>query len=87
MLANGALINVIMASRLVYGMSRERILPPALGRVHPRTQTPWVAIVGTTALAMVLIASGDLGGLADTTVLLLLLVFTAVNIAVPRPLP
>lgn len=31
---------------------------------------------------MVLIASGDLSALADTTVLLLLLVFTAVNIAV-----
>ena len=81
-LANGALINMIVASRLLYGMSRERILLPALGRVHPRTQTPWVAIVATTALAMVLIASGDLSELADTTVLLLLLVFTAVNIAV-----
>ena len=31
---------------------------------------------------MVLVALGDLGDLADTTVLLLLLVFTAVNIAV-----
>ena len=81
-LANGALINMIMASRLVYGMSRERILPAALGRVHPVRQTPWVAIVGTTALAMILIASGDLSDLADTTVLLLLLIFTAVNIAV-----
>lgn len=81
-LANGALINMIMASRLVYGMSRERILPPALGRVHPTRQTPWVAIGATTALAMILIVSGDLGDLADTTVLLLLLVFTAVNIAV-----
>jgi basic amino acid/polyamine antiporter, APA family len=81
-LANGALINMIMASRLVYGMSRERILPAALGRVHPTRRTPWVAIAGTTALAMILIASGDLGDLADTTVLLLLLVFTAVNVAV-----
>lgn len=41
-----------------------------------------VAIVATTALALVLIVSGDLSELADTTVLLLLLVFTAVNIAV-----
>ena len=81
-LANGALINMIMASRLVYGMSRERILPAALGRVHRRRRTPWVAIVITTGLAMVLIVSGDLGDLADTTVLLLLLVFTAVNVAV-----
>jgi basic amino acid/polyamine antiporter, APA family len=81
-LSNGALINMIMASRLVYGMSRERILPAALGRVDSSRQTPWVAIVMTTALAMILIVSGDLSDLADTTVLLLLLVFTAVNAAV-----
>jgi amino acid transporter len=81
-LANGALINMIMASRLVYGMSRERILPPVLGRVHGRRRTPYVAIVATTALAMLLIVSGDLGDLADTTVLLLLFVFIAVNVSV-----
>jgi basic amino acid/polyamine antiporter, APA family len=81
-LANGALINMIMASRIVYGMARERILPARLGLVHEGRRTPWVAIVATTGIAMVLIASGDLSELADTTVLLLLLVFTAVNVAV-----
>lgn len=79
-LANGALINMIMASRVVYGMSREGILPARLADVSSR-QTPSLAIVATTAVAMVLIASGDLAELADTTVLLLLFVFTAVNIA------
>ena len=81
-LANGALINMIMASRVLYGMAREGILPASLGRVERRTQTPWLAIVCTTAVAMALILSGDLSELADTTVLLLLFVFTAVNIAV-----
>ncbi|HKY77277.1 MAG TPA: APC family permease [Acidimicrobiia bacterium] len=81
-LANGALINMIMASRIVYGMARERILPPGLGAVHGTRHTPFVAIIATTAIAMVLIASGDLGALADTTVLLLLLVFSGVNVAV-----
>lgn len=81
-LANGALINMIMASRVLYGMATEGILPRVLGRVEPRRGTPWVAIAATTAIAMVLIVSGDLSGLADTTVLLLLLVFTAVNVAV-----
>ncbi len=81
-LANGALINMIMASRIVYGMAREGILPARLGVVHGQRHTPWVAIVGTTAITMALIASGDLSALADTTVLLLLFVFTGVNIAV-----
>jgi basic amino acid/polyamine antiporter, APA family len=81
-LANGALINMVMASRLVYGMAREGILPVGLGVVHGRRHTPWVAIIVTTVAAMVLAASGDLGGLADTTVLLLLVVFAVVNVAV-----
>jgi amino acid transporter len=81
-LANGALINMIMASRIVYGMARERIFPAGLGAVHGTRRTPFVAIIATTAIAMMLIVSGDLGALADTTVLLLLLVFSAVNAAV-----
>ena len=81
-LANGALINMIMASRVLYGMAEERIVPASLGRVDRRTQTPVLAIVCTTAVAMALIVSGDLSELADTTVLLLLIVFTTVNVAV-----
>src|SRR5690606_42129524 len=71
-LANGALINMIMASRVVYGMAREEILPRTLALVDARRKTPWLAIVVTTGIGMVLVASGDLGQLADTTVLLLL---------------
>ena len=81
-LANGALINLIMASRLVYGMAREGILPGVFGRVHGGRRTPWVAIVFTTVVAGALASSGDLADLADTTVLLLLLVFAAVNVSV-----
>lgn len=80
--ANTALINMMMASRLVYGMSREGIVPSVLGRVHARRRTPYVAIGFTVALALTLTATGDLSGLADTTVLLLLLVFAVVNVAV-----
>ena len=81
-LTNGALINLIMASRLVYGMSRQGIVPEALGRVHGGRRTPWVAILFVAALAAVLIIVGDLDTLADTTVLLLLFVFVCVNSAV-----
>ena len=81
-LANGALINMIMASRIVYGMSREGIVAPTFGRVSATRRTPYVAIAFTTILAMVLAVTGDLSDLADTTVLLLLLVFCVVNVAV-----
>jgi basic amino acid/polyamine antiporter, APA family len=81
-LANGALINMIMASRLVYGMANQGIVAAAFGRVLPNRRTPWVAIAFTTLLAMLLISTGDLGTLAETTVLLLLGVFAIVNVAV-----
>ena len=53
--ANSALINMLMASRLVYGMSREHVLPPIFGKVHARRRTPYLAIAFTTLLAFALI--------------------------------
>ena len=81
-LANGALINMVMASRLVYGMSEEGIVPGFFGRVLSGRRTPITAIVFTTVLGLILVSTGDLASLADTTVLLLLCAFTIVNIAV-----
>ncbi len=81
--ANSALINMLMASRLIYGMSRVGVLPAALGKVHPVRRTPWVAILFTTLLAFGLITFvGGVPALGGTTALLLLCVFTVVNIAV-----
>jgi APA family basic amino acid/polyamine antiporter len=81
-LSNGALLNMIMASRLVYGMANQGVVPRPFGALLPGRRTPWVAIAFTTALGVILIITGDLGILADTTVLLLLLVFAAVNVSV-----
>ncbi len=80
--ANSALINMLMASRLLYGMANQLVLPPVLGRVLPGRRTPWVAILFTTALAAGLIFFvGKVSELGGTTALLLLAVFTVVNIA------
>jgi amino acid transporter len=81
--ANSALINMLMASRLVYGMSRERVLPEVLGKVHASRRSPYIAIGFTTLLAFALITFvGEVPALGGTTALLLLCVFTVVNIAV-----
>lgn len=81
--ANSALINMLMASRLIYGMSREHVLPPLLGRVHAGRRTPYVAILFTTLLAFALIAFvGEVPALGGTTALLLICVFAIVNVAV-----
>jgi amino acid transporter len=80
--ANGALLTMIMASRLTFGMAEHGLLPGVLGRVLPQRRTPWVAILSTTVVAMVLTSIGDLSTLAETVVLLLLFVFIATNVAV-----
>jgi amino acid transporter len=80
--ANGALLTMIMVSRLTYGMAEQRLLPDALARVLPRRKTPWVAILTTTLAAMLLTLIGDLATLAETVVLLLLFVFLSTNVSV-----
>jgi APA family basic amino acid/polyamine antiporter len=80
--ANGALLTMIMASRLAYGMARDGLLPAPLARVLPGRRTPGVAILVTTAAAGLLLLTGQLESLAATTVLLLLVVFLSANIAV-----
>ena len=68
--ANSALINMLMASRLVYGMSREHVLPTVLGKVHPSRRTPYIAIGFTTLLAFGLITFvGEVPALGGTTAL------------------
>jgi APA family basic amino acid/polyamine antiporter len=77
--ANTALVNFVMASRLLYGMSRQGLLPASLGRVHRKRQTPYVAI-GLLLVAVIgLQFAGDISELAGATVLLLLIVFAVVN--------
>lgn len=79
--ANTALLNYVMASRLIYGMSRQGLLPAVLGRVHATRRTPHVAIFVLLGIILALMFSGQVSRLADATVLLLLTVFSIVNVA------
>lgn len=81
-LSNGALINTIMASRLLYGMAQEGVVPRPSGAVLAGRRTPWLTIAFTSAIAAVLVATGDLASLADTTVVLLVVIFALVNVCV-----
>jgi APA family basic amino acid/polyamine antiporter len=79
--ANTGLLNFIMGSRLIYGMSRQGLLPSALGEVHSKRRTPHLAILAVLVVALALALSGTLTYLAGTTSLLLLLVFFTVNVS------
>ncbi|GAA4537063.1 hypothetical protein [Amycolatopsis samaneae] len=77
-----ALINTLMAGRLLYGMANEGIIGRRFGRARPRRRTPWVAIVFTTLIAVGLVSTVDISALGGTTALVLPAVFAAVNVAV-----
>ena len=79
--ANTALINFIMGSRLVYGMAKQGLLPSRLGAVNRSRRTPHVAILVLAAIVSILAFSGDIAELASATSLLLLLVFALMNAA------
>jgi amino acid transporter len=78
---NTALLNYIMGSRLLYGMSRQSLLPAIIGRVHPVRRTPHTAILVLCGIVTLLILSGSVKQLAEATVMLLLTVFVVVNTA------
>jgi amino acid transporter len=86
--ANTALINMLMASRLLYGLARQDVLPRSLGKVLPGRRTPWAGIAFSTLLALGLIVvvtffaeTTLITALSGTTALLLLAVFSVVNVA------
>jgi len=80
-IGNTALLNYLMGSRLLYGMSRQGLMPQALGKLHPVRRTPVTAIILLFGIVTLLILSGGVKPLAEATVLLLLTVFTIVNIS------
>lgn len=80
-IGNTALLNYLMGSRLLYGMSNQGLLPSVLGKVHPIRRTPHVAIGVLFGVVALLICAGNIKALAESTVLLLLAVFICVNIA------
>ncbi|MHA7287604.1 APC family permease [Arthrobacter sp. MDT3-44] len=81
-IANGALLFMVMASRVGYGLAEADLLPRVFGRVLPNRRTPFVSILVVAALTIVLTLTGELSTLAETTVLLLLLVFLSANVSV-----
>ena len=80
-IGNTALLNYLMGSRLLYGMSRQGLMPLALGKLHPIRRTPVTAIILLFFIVTLLILSGGVKPLAEATVLLLLTVFTLVNLS------
>jgi APA family basic amino acid/polyamine antiporter len=81
---NGIIVQVIMASRVLYGLGKQGSLPAPLMRVNAATRTPVNATVLTTALILALALALPLGHLADLTSRITLLMFAIINLALVR---
>lgn len=81
---NGGLVQIIMGARVIYGLTQQGSLPKVLGRLNSRTRTPVIATFIVASIVLALALMGTLSGLASVTSMLLLTVFTLVNLALLR---
>jgi len=81
---NGALIQIIMATRIFYGMSQRDWLPKILSYIHPRTQTPIISTIIVGLIIFILASWFPLVTLATYTSFLILIIFILVNLALLR---
>jgi APA family basic amino acid/polyamine antiporter len=78
---NGALVQVIMASRVLYGLARQGGAPSYLASVNSSTRTPVIATVLVTLAVAVLALLFPLASLAKMTSIIVLAVFVLVNVS------
>ncbi len=83
-MVNGILVQIVMASRVLYGMAGEGIAPQWFAKVSPSRRTPMRATVVVTAIIIVLALFFPLVGLAEATSLVTLSVFALVNLSLFR---
>jgi amino acid transporter len=81
---NGIIVQIILSSRVLYGLARQGTLPPALQEVSPVTRTPLIATAVTVTLVLAFALLLPLEGLAELTARFTLVLFATVNLALIR---
>lgn len=81
---NGALVQIIMGARVLYGMGKQNMAPLWLASIHPTRKTPYIATIMIGFTVWVLATNLDLTTLAKITSFIIIVVFLLVNIALIR---
>ncbi|MBA7547333.1 putative amino acid permease YhdG [subsurface metagenome] len=79
--ANTVLIMMIVTSRMMYGMARDKALPEGLSKVSQKYRTPALAVLITMILTMIPLFFGDISIVANATVFGVLITFFMVNLS------
>ncbi|WP_406831561.1 amino acid permease [Pedococcus sp. KACC 23699] len=77
------LVDIVAMGRIGFSMGRDRLLPPAVAKVHPKWGTPYRITMGTIVMVALLAALIPLKDLADLVSIGTLFAFVVVSIAVP----
>ncbi|MDH3853166.1 MAG: amino acid permease [Nitrosopumilus sp.] len=80
--ASTVLITLVAGARILYGMAKSNSLPQFLGRIHPKTKTPWIAVVGILIASVGFAFVGDIVIVANITVFAVVITFAVINLAV-----
>lgn len=83
-MVNGILVQILMVSRVLYGMANDGLLPEWIGAVSKSRRTPVRATLFTAAAIAVLATVAPMVGLAQATGYITLIIFTAVNVSLFR---
>ncbi len=78
---NGVIVQMVMSSRVLYGLSNQGVLPKVLGRVNRFTHTPMIATICVILVVLVLALAVPIDRLADMTSRVMLVIFSAVNVS------
>lgn len=80
--ASTVLITLVAGARILYGMAKSNSLPQFFARIHPKTKTPWIAIVGILVTSVGFAFVGDIVIIANIVVFAVVITFAAINLAV-----
>jgi len=80
--SNTVLLMLLAASRITYGIAKDRALPSLLARIHPKRRTPHFAIILVMILAMLMVAIGDITLIANITNFTIYVTFIVINLSV-----
>ncbi|MDH5430591.1 MAG: amino acid permease [Nitrosopumilus sp.] len=80
--ASTVLITLVAGARILYGMAKSNSLPQFLGRVHPKTKTPWIAVIVILITSVGFSFIGDIVIIANIVVFAIVITFAAINLAV-----
>lgn len=80
--ASTVLITLVAGSRILYGMARSGSLPLLLSKVHSKTKTPWIAVIGIFITSVAFAFIGDIVIVANITVFAVVITFAMINLSV-----